>query len=164
MTPHEFDYDYVVIGGGSGGIASAKRASQLYGARVAVVEKSRLGGTCVNVGCVPKKVMFNAATQAHFLAHEAQHYGFSGSREVAKSFDWAKVKNARDVYVKRLNGIYEAGLRNANIDIVRGTATFRDEHTLAVTTDDKTFTHLTAKYIVIATGGRPISPLSLLAC
>eukprot|EP00554_Chaetoceros_debilis_P005839 CAMPEP_0194078934 /NCGR_PEP_ID=MMETSP0149-20130528/5222_1 /TAXON_ID=122233 /ORGANISM="Chaetoceros debilis, Strain MM31A-1" /LENGTH=498 /DNA_ID=CAMNT_0038760289 /DNA_START=15 /DNA_END=1511 /DNA_ORIENTATION=- len=158
MTPHEFDYDYVVIGGGSGGIASAKRASQLYGARVAVIEKSRLGGTCVNVGCVPKKVMFNAATQAHFLAHEAQHYGFSGSREVANSFDWAKVKNARDAYVKRLNGIYEAGLRNANIDIVRGTAAFRDEHTLAVTTDDKTFTHLTAKYILIATGGRPIFP------
>ncbi len=154
----QYDYDYLVIGGGSGGIASAKRAAQLYNAKVAVIEKSRLGGTCVNVGCVPKKVMFNAATLAHNLAHDAEHYGFTGSKDVAKTFDWAKVKKARDGYVKRLNGIYERGFVNAGVEYIKGTATFRDEHILAVTGEDGETKTLSAKYILIATGGRPMFP------
>mmetsp|Transcript_23213 Transcript_23213/g.26436 ORF Transcript_23213/g.26436 Transcript_23213/m.26436 type:complete len:158 (-) Transcript_23213:573-1046(-) len=127
-----FDYDYLVIGGGSGGIASAKRAATLYNAKVAVIEKSRLGGTCVNVGCVPKKVMFNAATIADTLSHDAEHYGFLGGKESAKTFDWNKLKKSRDNYVKRLNTIYENGFQNAGVEYIRGDATFEDSNTLIV--------------------------------
>mmetsp|Transcript_4309 Transcript_4309/g.5595 ORF Transcript_4309/g.5595 Transcript_4309/m.5595 type:complete len:516 (+) Transcript_4309:49-1596(+) len=163
-----FDYDYLVIGGGSGGIASAKRAATLYNAKVAVIEKSRLGGTCVNVGCVPKKVMFNAATIADTLSHDAEHYGFLGGKESAKTFDWNKLKKSRDNYVKRLNTIYENGFQNAGVEYIRGDATFEDSNTLIVSSlaegeeekekeEGKTRT-ITAKYILIATGGRPYFP------
>eukprot|EP00979_Chaetoceros_neogracilis_P000319 scaffold76_cov236-Chaetoceros_neogracile.AAC.1 len=90
----EFDYDYLVIGAGSGGIASARRAAT-YGAKVGVVEKGRLGGTCVNVGCVPKKVMWNAASIAETL-HDMKHYGFSGYDSDAITFDWGFIKENRD--------------------------------------------------------------------
>merc|ERR1719276_516833 len=87
----EFDFDYLVIGAGSGGIASARRAAT-YGAKVGVVEKARLGGTCVNVGCVPKKVMWNAASIAETV-HDMKHYGFSGEGGV--EFDWEQIKESR---------------------------------------------------------------------
>lgn len=156
----EFDYDYIVIGGGSGGIASAKRAASLYNAKVAVIEKARLGGTCVNVGCVPKKVMYNAATLAETF-HDSKHYGFENGETVAKSLDWKKLKSARDAYVKRLNGIYENGFQSAGVEYIRGTASFIDAHTLAVAPvedDDSQVNQLTAKHILVATGGRPTFP------
>src|SRR6187551_1220318 len=100
-----YQYDLVVIGGGSGGIATARRAAE-YGARVAVVEGGRLGGTCVNVGCVPKKLMWNAAEFVGSVA-DARGYGFDAT---LGGHDWAALKSARDAYVQKLNGIYEANL------------------------------------------------------
>jgi len=155
-----YNYDYLVIGGGSGGIGSAKRAASLYGAKVAVIEKARLGGTCVNVGCVPKKVMWNAATIADTLSHDAHHYGFGGVKQAVETFDWPKLKNARDKYVKRLNGIYANGFKSAGVEHIQGTASFQDSHTLQVDPMDgsSNFTTVTAKYILIATGGHPYYP------
>ena len=141
-------YDYIAIGGGSGGLATAQRAAE-YGARVAVVEPARLGGTCVNVGCVPKKLMWNAASLAHGIA-DARGYGFDVAM---KGHDWAALKAARDAYVSRLNGIYESNLGRKNIDWIRGAACFVDAHTLAVGEQ-----RLSAPHITIATGGRPAWP------
>jgi len=102
-------FDYVVIGAGSGGIASARRAAQ-HGKKVAIIENRRIGGTCVNVGCVPKKVMFNLAT---FLEDTElfKHYGVSYGGDV--KLDFAKFKQARDAYVTRLNGIYKKNLEGS---------------------------------------------------
>jgi len=137
-----------VIGGGSGGVAHARRAAE-YGAKVAVAEYGALGGTCVNVGCVPKKVMWYAADHAHRFDHAAD-YGFD--LEV-KGHDWAGLKRRRDAYVKRLNGIYENLLDKSGVDYIDGSAGFIDEHTVAVGD-----TEYTADRIVIATGGRPGVP------
>src|SRR3984885_16184383 len=98
-------FDLVVIGGGSGGLAAAQRAAE-YGARVVLAEPGPLGGTCVNVGCVPKKVMWNAAELGGAL-HDAVDYGFNVSSAPG---DWAVLKHQRDVYIERLNGIYAANL------------------------------------------------------
>ena len=103
-------FDLIVIGGGSGGIAHARRAAE-YGARVAVIEYGPLGGTCVNVGCVPKKVMWYTADHKHQI-ERAHHYGFDVE---LKGHDWSAVKNSRDAYVKRLNGIYERNLDKAGV-------------------------------------------------
>ena len=142
------DFDLLVIGGGSGGLACAQRAAE-YGARVALIESARLGGTCVNVGCVPKKVMWNAAQIAH-AAHDAEHYGF----DVAlRGHDWAMLRERRDAYVTRLNGIYERNLANKKITLVRGHAEFAGAHTVRVNGET-----LEAEHVVIATGGRPLLP------
>ncbi len=141
-------YDYLVIGGGSGGLASSRRAAK-HGAKVAVVEAGRLGGTCVNVGCVPKKVMWNAASIAEAL-HFAPDYGFDVA---APAFDWPKVKAGRDAYVERLNGIYAKNLDVDDVHLVRGYAKFVDAHTVEV--DGR---QLTADHVLIATGGRPDVP------
>ena len=98
-------YDLLVIGGGSGGIAMARRAAE-YGAGVALVESGKLGGTCVNVGCLPKKVMWNASRIRETLNH-ANEYGFDIYQ---KEFDWYTLKERRDAYVKRLNSIYHKHL------------------------------------------------------
>ncbi|MBV9914522.1 MAG: glutathione-disulfide reductase [Sinobacteraceae bacterium] len=142
-------FDLVVIGGGSGGLAAAQRAAE-YGARVALVESGRLGGTCVNVGCVPKKVMWNAADIADGL-EDAADYGFR--LEAAGAYDWALMKSKRDAYVARLNGIYESNLAKRSIALVRGRAHFTDAHTVATAERQ-----LTAPHIVIAVGGRPMVP------
>jgi len=154
----EFDYDYLVIGAGSGGIASARRAAT-YGAKVAVVEKGRLGGTCVNVGCVPKKVMWNAASIAETL-HDMKHYGFSGYDSDAISFDWGFIKENRDKYIVRLNGIYERNMANSGVDNIRGTAALIDGGKGVVVTPDDGSDPVTykAKNILIATGGYPTFP------
>lgn len=139
------EYDLLAIGGGSGGLACAQRASE-YGARAAVIESGRLGGTCVNVGCVPKKVMWNAAHLAHGLA-DAREYGF-GVTEAP--LDFATLKSKRDAYVVRLNDIYARNLEKRKVDLFRGRAMFTAPHEVRV--GDVT---LRAKTIVIATGGRP---------
>ena len=120
-------YDFLVIGGGSGGLAAAKRAAG-YGAKVALVERDRLGGTCVNRGCVPKKVMFNAASIAEML-HDARDYGFDLQ---AQGLQWGKLKAARDAYVQRLNDIYRRGLVAANVSEITGAAKFLDAQTVEV--------------------------------
>jgi glutathione reductase (NADPH) len=142
------EYDLIVIGGGSGGLAAAQRAAE-YGARVALVESHRLGGTCVNVGCVPKKVMWNAAELAAGL-RDAPDYGFALSPGI---HDWAMLKEKRDAYVLRLNGIYEANLAKRGVTLIRGRASFVDGRTVAVAGAS-----LSAPHIVIATGGRPLLP------
>jgi glutathione reductase (NADPH) len=109
-------YDLVVIGGGSGGLAHAQRAAE-YGASAAVVEMGPLGGTCVNVGCVPKKIMWYAAQQAHQFHHVAD-YGFDVE---IRRHDWTGLKARRDAYIKRLNGIYQNNLDKRGV--TRSTST-----------------------------------------
>ena len=140
--------DYLVIGGGSGGLASARRAAA-HGAKTALVEPKALGGTCVNVGCVPKKVMWNAASVAEAL-HDAKDYGFSITRE---GFDWGHVKRARDAYIERLNGIYARNLEVDEVTRIEGYARFVGDR--AVMVGDRRFE---AEHVLIATGGRPKVP------
>jgi len=151
-----YDFDLICIGGGSGGIACAKRSAISYGKKVLCIERARLGGTCVNVGCVPKKVMWSAAHIAHTLKHDMEHYGFSSGGEV--TLDFPKLKQARDKYVKRLNGIYANGFTKAGVECVFGEATFVDQHTVQVTDKDGQVTNYQGEKIVIATGGRPHFP------
>jgi len=141
-------YDYLVIGGGSGGIASARRAAE-YGAKVAIFEAGAIGGTCVNVGCVPKKVMWNAAHLAEQLQH-AKGYGFDST---SSGFDWPTLKHKRDAYIERLNGIYHRNLGNSGVSEIQAHARFINNHTIEA--DGKQYT---APHILIATGGRPRYP------
>jgi len=140
--------DLVVIGGGSGGLAAAQRAAE-YGAKVALVEAGRLGGTCVNVGCVPKKIMWNAAELGGAL-HDAREYGFGVE---SHGVDWSALKAKRDGYIERLNGIYAANLAKRHVELVRARASFVDAHTVGA--GDRL---LHADHIFIATGSRPRLP------
>ncbi|MGB5490820.1 MAG: glutathione-disulfide reductase [Woeseiaceae bacterium] len=141
-------YDLLVIGGGSGGLAHAQRAAE-YGANAAVVEYGPLGGTCVNVGCVPKKIMWYAAHHAHQF-HHAPDYGFDVS---VKGHDWGKLKSRRDAYIQRLNGIYASNLDKRGVTFIEGAARFVDRNTV-----DVAGRNYEAERIVIATGGRPMVP------
>ncbi len=141
-------YDLLVIGGGSGGLAHAQRAAE-YGVNAAVIEYGPLGGTCVNVGCVPKKLMWYAAHHAHQF-HHAPDYGFDIE---VKGHDWSALKTRRDAYIERLNGIYESNLDKRGVTYITGAASFIDAHTLNV--DGRQYE---ADRIVIATGGRPMVP------
>lgn len=150
------NYDLIVIGGGSGGLAHAQRAAE-YGVRAAAIESGRLGGTCVNVGCVPKKVMWYAAQHAHYL-HHAADYGFDLGRLDHDSghdwaHDWHRLRERRDAYVKRLNGIYADKLASRGVAYIPGHARFVDPQTLVV--DGREYR---AQRFVVATGGRPIVP------
>jgi len=141
-------FDLIVIGGGSGGLAHAQRAAE-YGASVAVVEYAPLGGTCVNVGCVPKKVMWYTAQHAHRF-HHAPDYGFDIE---VRGHDWTGLKSRRDAYVKRLNGIYQSNLDKKGITHIVGGARFVDAHTI-----DVDGARYEAGRFAIATGGKPIIP------
>uniref|UniRef100_H0XEL2 Glutathione reductase n=1 Tax=Otolemur garnettii TaxID=30611 RepID=H0XEL2_OTOGA len=143
-------YDYLVIGGGSGGLASARRAAEL-GARAAVVESHKLGGTCVNVGCVPKKVMWNTAVHSEFM-HDHVDYGFQSCES---KFNWRVIKEKRDAYVSRLNTIYQNNLTKSNIEIIYGYASFTSDPQPTVEVNGKKYT---APHILIATGGVPAIP------
>ncbi len=142
------DFDLVVIGGGSGGLATAQRAAE-YGARTAIVESHRLGGTCVNVGCIPKKFMWNAADLAQAI-EDAPEYGFDVQN---RGLDWPALKDKRDEFVQRLNGIYERNLQMRKVTWLRGRAHFIDARTLEI--GGRT---VTAEKIIVATGGRPRLP------
>ncbi|HQB45496.1 MAG TPA: glutathione-disulfide reductase, partial [Polyangiaceae bacterium] len=141
-------YDLIVIGGGSGGLATARRASS-HGKRVALVEHDRLGGTCVNRGCVPKKLWHDTAAIVGAL-HEARHMGFAVQ---ASPPSWASIRERIDRYIENLNGIYARNLENDRVTRVQGQARFIDPHTVVAGSH-----HLQAQHIVIATGARPKSP------
>lgn len=145
---NDYDYDLIAIGGGSGGLSVAERAA-VYGAKTAVVEMGKIGGTCVNVGCVPKKVMWFGAHLAHALS-DARDYGFDVDN---RGFDWQHLVNKREDYIGGINSWYHTYLKDSNIDEITGFARFVDAHTLDV--DGKT---LTAKHIVISPGTRPMVP------
>ncbi|MDX1593243.1 MAG: glutathione-disulfide reductase [Gammaproteobacteria bacterium] len=145
MSEH---YDLIAIGAGSGGLSVVERAAE-YGKRCAVVESGPLGGTCVNVGCVPKKVMWFGAALAHAL-DDAAGYGFTiGER----AFDWAGLKAARDRYVHGINDWYGTYLADSGIDLLRGEARLVDAHTVEVDG-----TRYSADHLAIATGGEPLVP------
>lgn len=141
-------FDLLVVGGGSGGLAHAQRAAE-YGVRAAVVEYKPLGGTCVNVGCVPKKIMWYAAHHAHQI-HHAADYGYD---IVVNGHDWRALKSRRDAYIERLNGIYKTNLERRDVTLIFGAAKFVDANTVCV--DGQQYR---ADRIVIATGGRPSVP------
>ena len=141
-------YDLLAIGGGSGGLSAAERAA-MHGKKAAVIESGRMGGTCVNVGCVPKKVMWNAAGLAHAL-RDAKGYGFD---VMLNHFDWQHLTRVRDEYIQGINTWYGTYLKDSDIDVITGQARFVDAHTLAV--GDQ---HYTAEHIVISPGGVPMIP------
>lgn len=151
MTKH---YDYIAIGGGSGGIASVNRAAS-YGKKCAIIEAKHLGGTCVNVGCVPKKVMFYGAQIAEAINHYAPDYGFDVD---VKKFDFAKLVESRQAYISRIHTSYDNVLAKNNVDVIRGFAKFVNKNTLEVTFADGTTEQVTADHILIAIGGRPSIP------
>ena len=141
-------YDFVVVGGGSGGIAAAVRAAS-YGARAVVIESARLGGTCVNVGCVPKKVMWYGAELAHRIA-DAADYGFDVT---LNGFDWGHLQRERDAYVVRLNGLYEARLQREGIELLRGHGRFIGPRRVQV--GERI---IDGAHVLVAVGGRPRFP------
>lgn len=145
MTQH---YDLIAIGGGSGGLSAAERAA-VYGKKAAVIERGRLGGTCVNVGCVPKKVMWYGAHLAHAL-DEARDYGFDLARH---GFDWTTLVEKREAYIDGINTWYHGYLADSNIDEIVGTARLVDAHTVEV--EGKRYS---ADHIVIAPGTEPVVP------
>lgn len=151
MTKH---YDYIAIGGGSGGIASINRAAS-YGKKCALIEAKHLGGTCVNVGCVPKKVMWYAANMATAIHDYAPDYGFE--LEV-KHFDFAKLVAGRTAYIDRIHHSYNNGLKNNKVDVFNGFGKFVDKNTVEITLNNGTTETITADHILIATGGRPSRP------
>ncbi len=142
-----YDFDLFTIGGGSGGVRAARMSANL-GARGAIAESGRFGGTCVNVGCIPKKLF---AYAAHFREdfEIATSFGWSGA---PLGFDWNTLLANKDREIARLNGVYERLLANAGVEILRGRATLKDAHTVEV--NGKTYR---AKYVLVATGSRPHS-------
>ncbi|MFZ6708729.1 glutathione-disulfide reductase [Undibacterium sp. TC9W] len=145
---HTYDYDLFTIGGGSGGVRASRFAAQ-YGARVALAESGPLGGTCVNAGCIPKKLMSYAA-HYHNDFEEAAGFGWSLGEQ---RFDWATLIANKDKEIARLNGIYSQILTNANVDVIAGHAQIVDAHTVVV--NGKSYS---AHHILIATGGHPVKP------
>ena len=143
------EYDYIVIGGGSGGIASANRAA-MHGAKVILFEEKEVGGTCVNVGCVPKKVMWYGAQVAETLHRYAGEYGFDVT---INKFDFATLKANRQAYIDRIHGSYERGFDSNGVERVYEYARFVDPHTVEVAGE-----RYTAPHILIATGGHALYP------
>lgn len=148
MQQQDFDYDFLVIGGGSGGVRASRLAASL-GARVAVVEAAQLGGTCVNVGCIPKKLLSHAA---HFSqqAEEAKGYGWQLDKP---QFDWATLIANKDREITRLNGVYDRMLAGAGVTVIHGHASLSGPHEVQVNGQS-----IQARHILIATGGTPRLP------
>ena len=153
MALDSFDCDLFVVGAGSGGVRAGRMAAA-RGARVIVAEGGALGGTCVNVGCVPKKLYSHAAHYGE-LFEESKGFGWSFGEP---AFDWGRLKSRRAAEIARLNGIYEGLLRNAGVQLVRGWASLADAHTVDVAAADGSRARFTARHILLATGGRPQAP------
>ena len=141
-------YDLIVIGGGSGGLAAAEKAAA-YGKQVALIEASKLGGTCVNNGCVPKKVMWYAANLAHAV-DDAAGFGIDATRGAT---DWKRLVQGRQDYIAGINDYWDGYVDDSGIDRIDGYARFVDADTVEVDG-----TRYSAEHIVIATGGQPIVP------
>jgi len=144
----QYDYDLITIGAGSGGVR-ASRMSASFGAKVAVAEERELGGTCVNVGCIPKKLLVYASHYGEDF-DDLPGYGWTVGQ---RSFDWAKLIENKNKEILRLNGIYRKILADAGVTLLEGHAEVIDAHTVAV--DGK---RITAKYILVAVGGWPAVP------
>ena len=143
------EYDIIAIGGGSGGIATMNRAGE-HGAKAAVIEEKKLGGTCVNVGCVPKKIMWYGAQIAESFHHYGPDYGFTSSDV---QFDFAKLRQNREAYIDRARSSYDGSFKRNGVDLIEGRAHFVDSHTVSINGE-----LIRAKHIVIATGARPSIP------
>ncbi|AWK14518.1 glutathione-disulfide reductase [Candidatus Fukatsuia symbiotica] len=142
-------YDYLAIGGGSGGIASINRAAS-YGKKCALIEDKKLGGTCVNVGCVPKKIMWHAAQIAEAIHVYGADYGFNIE---LSTFDWPKLIESRNAYINRIHQSYKRVLSHNDVDVITGFARFIDVHTVEVNGEK-----ISADHVLIATGGYPDHP------
>src|SRR5215813_6980835 len=143
-----FDFDLFVIGAGSGGVRASRMAAS-FGARTAVAEERYLGGTCVNVGCIPKKLLVYASEFGDGFA-DAAGFGWNlGSRQL----DWKRLVANKDREIQRLNGVYRRLLTDAGATILEGRAALVDQHTIAIQGR-----HYTSKYILIATGSWPVVP------
>ncbi|MEO1106268.1 MAG: FAD-dependent oxidoreductase, partial [Pseudomonadota bacterium] len=143
----DYDYDLFVIGGGSGGVRAARIAAG-YGAKVAVAEEYRVGGTCVIRGCVPKKLMVYASQYAeHF--EDAKGYGWTAG---TPRFDWGTLIANKDAEIDRLNAIYIRNLTNAGAELFMSRATVAGPHEVVIEAENRT---VSAKVILIATGGTP---------
>lgn len=155
MTQVSRQVDFLVIGAGSGGLACARRASTMYGIKTMIIEAGRLGGTCVNVGCVPKKITWHAASIREMLIHDAKHYGLN--IDETAPFNWLEFKQRRDAIVGRLNRIHEEHLAEDNVEYLHGLAQFVDPLTVKVT-GGRSETLISAKRILIAVGGYATPP------
>ena len=144
----KYDFDFLVVGAGSGGVRASRVAARL-GARVAVAEAAALGGTCVNVGCIPKKLLVYGS-HFHEELEDSRSYGWTVDKV---SFDWKKLIRNKDVEIERLNGVYRALLEGAGAQLLEARATLIDPHTL-----DVGGKRLTSEYVLIATGGWPYRP------
>jgi glutathione reductase (NADPH) len=145
---NEYDYDLIALGAGSGGLSVVERAAS-YGQKCAVVEHGKMGGTCVNVGCVPKKIMWFGANLSH-LIDDARSYGFDVNN---RGLDWAHLVKKREAYISGINNWYYGYLKDLGIDEFRGSASFVDPHCVEI--DGK---HYSARHIAIATGTIPTIP------
>jgi glutathione reductase (NADPH) len=143
------EFDFIAIGGGSGGIATMNRAAE-YGAKTAVIEGKQLGGTCVNIGCVPKKIMWYAAQISEAIHKYGPDYGFvTGEHKV----DFPTLLKNREAYIERSRNSYAAGFERRNVEVIEGHARFVDNHTVEVNGEK-----IRAKHILIATGAKPVRP------
>ncbi|MEO8281040.1 MAG: FAD-dependent oxidoreductase, partial [Ideonella sp.] len=155
----DLEVDLMVLGAGSGGVRAARLAAQ-RGARVAVAEMAATGGTCVNVGCIPKKLYSIAAHYAEAFA-EAPGFGWPPS---SPALDWSRLKTRRGAEIARLNGIYEGLLDGSGVKLLRGRARMLSPHEVAVTSLDGVSTStVKAKHVLVATGGHPVH-LSIPGC
>src|SRR6185369_1551891 len=141
-----YDFDLFTLGAGSGGVAASRRAGS-YGARVAICEESRVGGTCVIRGCVPKKLLVYGA---HFRDEFEDARGFGWSLPAAPVFDWPALIAAKNAEIDRLNGIYIRLLRDSGVTLIEGRARVTGPHTVEIGGVRRT-----AKTILVATGSRP---------
>ncbi len=145
----DYDFDLFVIGGGSGGVRAGRVAAQ-GGAKVALAEEYRMGGTCVIRGCVPKKLMVYASGYAEMM-NDAEGFGWTIGK---RSFDWGKLIGKIDDELDRLEGLYRKGLSGNGVTIYNARAVVKDGHTVELSTGET----ITAKWILVATGGQPFVP------
>lgn len=143
------EYDIIAIGGGSGGIATMNRAGE-HGAKAAVIEEKQLGGTCVNRGCVPKKIMWYGAQISEAIHQYGPDYGFTTE---GAAFDFSTLRKNREAYIDRARSSYDGSFRRNGVDLIEGRARFIDSHTVEVNGE-----HIKAKHIVIATGAHAHIP------
>lgn len=143
------EFDIIAIGGGSGGIATMNRAGE-HGAKAAVIEEKKLGGTCVNVGCVPKKIMWYGAQIAEAIQHYGPDYGFTSENQ---HFDFAALRKNREAYIDRARSSYDGSFKRNGVELIEGRAHFVDKHTVEVNGE-----LIRAKHIVIATGAHAAIP------